>query len=231
MAESDGIALLRTIPDATIARLPLYLRTLTTLADAGHDTVSSQALAEAAGVNPAQLRKDLSHLGSYGVRGVGYDVAHLQASIGAQIGSAQEWPVVIVGMGNLGTALARYSGYAVRGFRVVALVDVASDLIGQQVQLATTSLEISPESALESVLARFPAAMVVLTTPVEVAQQVCDRVVAAGVRSILSFAPVLLQVPDGVVLRTVDLGRELQILAYHQSRHAEIGGDDRKEIW
>ena len=119
------------IPDATVARLPVYLRALRQLADQGIDTVSSQALAEAAGVSSAQLRKDLSHLGSYGTRGVGYDVQYLLREIGREVGSAHDWPVIIVGLGNLGTALANYSGFYSRGFRVVGLIDPNPDLVGQ----------------------------------------------------------------------------------------------------
>ncbi|WP_325048369.1 redox-sensing transcriptional repressor Rex [Desertihabitans brevis] len=209
----------RTIPDATIARLPLYLRALTALSDAGLATVSSGELADASGVSPAQLRKDLSHLGSYGVRGVGYDVATLTDKIGAQIGSTEWWSVVIVGMGNLGSALARYSGYATRGFHVAALVDASPALIGQQVTLDgpdPQTLTIRGDDELADIVAGIHPVIGVITTPAEPAQGVCDRLVEAGVRSILSFAPTVLSVPDGVALRAVDLGQELQILAYHQ---------------
>ncbi|HLT61913.1 MAG TPA: redox-sensing transcriptional repressor Rex, partial [Microlunatus sp.] len=127
------------IPDATIARLPVYLRVLNALAESGVATVSSGALAKAAGVNSAQLRKDLSYLGSYGTRGVGYDVDYLRVQIGREVGSAHEWPVLIVGIGNLGTALANYSGFYSRGFRVVGLVDPSPELIGRKIHGVTIS--------------------------------------------------------------------------------------------
>jgi redox-sensing transcriptional repressor len=205
------------IPAATVARLPVYLRALTSLSGSGTGTVSSGALAEAAGVSPAQLRKDLSHLGSYGTRGVGYDVAYLRFQIAREVGQAEEWPVVIVGLGNLGTALANYSGFRSRGFRVVGLVDPDPALVGRRLHgLAITDL-----SDLEDLLAETGAVIGVVATPSEAAQDVTDRLVSHGVTSILNFAPVVLAVPDGVHVRKVDLGQELQILAYHEHRRAE----------
>nr|WP_091416488.1 redox-sensing transcriptional repressor Rex [Friedmanniella luteola] len=205
------------IPRATVARLPVYLRALAQLSGSGTDTVSSGALAEAAGVGPAQLRKDLSHLGSYGIRGVGYDVAYLRFQIARELGEAEEWPVVIVGLGNLGTALANYSGFRSRGFRVVGLVDPDPALVGQTLHgLAITDLR-----DLEDLLAATGAVIGVVATPSEAAQEVTDRLVGHGVTSILNFAPVVLAVPDGVHVRKVDLGQELQILAYHEHRRVE----------
>ena len=205
------------IPEATIARLPGYLRALNSLADRNIDTVSSGALAEAAGVNSAQLRKDLSYLGSYGTRGVGYDVEYLRFQIGREVGSAHEWPVIIVGLGNLGTALANYSGFTSRGFRVVALVDPSPALVGKRIH----GIAISDLSELESVVPATGAAIAVLATPAEGAQEVCDRLVYLGVTSILTFASTVLVVPEGINVRKVDLGQELQILAYHEQQKSE----------
>ncbi len=202
------------IPDATIARLPVYLRTLTMFADNGVATISSGELADAAGVNSAQLRKDLSYLGTYGTRGVGYEVEYLRFQIGREIGSAQEWPVVIVGLGNLGTALANYSGFGSRGFKIVALLDPNPALIGRTV----VGVSISDLSELELIVDRTRARIAVIATPAAGAQAVCDRLVATGIRSILNFAPIALTVPIGVNLRKVDLGQELQILAYHEQQ-------------
>ncbi len=205
------------IPAATIARLPVYLRALNQLA-AGHTgTVSSGDLAEAAGVSSAQLRKDLSYLGSYGTRGVGYDVDYLRRAIGREMGSAREWPVIIVGLGNLGTALANYSGFSSRGFRIVAMVDPNPQLIGRRIN----GVAISDLVELDTVVARTGAAIAVIATPAEAAQEVCDRLVYQGVTSILNFAATLLVVPDGVTVRKVDLGQELQILAFHEQRKSE----------
>lgn len=205
------------LPAATIARLPVYLRELNLLSRSGVERVSSVALAEAVGVTPSKLRKDLSHLGSYGTRGVGYDIARLQAQIGREVGSTQEWPVVIVGIGNLGRALAGYSGFSNRGFRIVALVDPNPALVGT----AVNGVAISDLADLEDVVARTKAAIAVLATPAEAAQAVADRLVAQGVTSILNFAAAVLAVPDRVTVRNVDLGQELQILAYHEHRKAE----------
>ncbi len=204
----------RGVPEATLARLPVYLRALTTLDAGGGATVSSEELATVAGVNSAKLRKDLSYLGSYGVRGVGYDVEYLRYQISRVIGLTEDRPVVIVGVGNLGHALGGYSGFANRGFRVIALLDAdprrAGDLVGDHV--------VRPVEDLPDVVATGGPCIGVITTPAEAAQDVADRLVAAGVRSILNFAPAVLAVPDGVDVRNVDLSLELQILAYHERR-------------
>jgi len=213
--------LVKGIPRASVARLPVYLRALNQLAAQQIDTVSSGALAESAGVSSAQLRKDLSYLGSYGTRGVGYDVDYLRYQIGREMGSAHEWPVVIVGLGNLGTALANFSGFYSRGFRVVALVDPNPELVGKRIHgLAITEL-----NDMEDVVARTGAAIAVIATPAEAAQSVADRLVDLGVTSILNFAATVLVVPDGVNVRKVDLGQELQILAYHEQRKTEPAAD------
>jgi redox-sensing transcriptional repressor len=204
----------RGVPEATVARLPLYLRALAVLAERGVVTVSSDELAESAGVNSAKLRKDLSYLGSYGTRGVGYEVEFLRHQISREIGLTQDWPVVIVGIGNLGQALANYAGFASRGFRVVGLVDADPTRSGEVV----AGLVVRHADDLEQVIRERRVAIGVIATPAGAAQHVCDRLVAAGVTSILNFAPTLLQVPHGVDLRKVDLSIELQILAYHEQR-------------
>jgi redox-sensing transcriptional repressor len=209
----------RGIPEATVARLPVYLRALTTLAERGISTVSSEELATAAGVNSAKLRKDLSHLGSYGTRGVGYAVDYLVYQISRELGLTQDWPVVIVGIGNLGQALANYGGFASRGFRVVALVDADPARIGDVV----AGLEVRKIDELEGVVREHGVAIGVIATPANAAQDVCDRLVAFGVTSVLNFAPTVLSVPDGVDVRKVDLSIELQILAFHEQRKASIG--------
>lgn len=204
------------IPEATVARLPQYVRALAALAEAGLRTVSSEALAEAAGVGSAKLRKDLSHLGSYGTRGVGYDVAELHRQIADRLGRASSWQVVIVGVGSLGHALARYGGFASRGFTVVGLFDDGPSVIGEVV----AGLRVRPLDELPGVLRPGAATIGVLAVPAAHAQEVCDRLVAAGVRSVLNFAPTVLRVPEGVDVRKVDLASELQILAFHAHRRA-----------
>ena len=207
----------REIPEATVARLPVYLRALTTLSDAGTSTCSSEDLATAAGVNSAKLRKDLSYLGSYGTRGVGYDVEYLRYQIAREIGVTQDWPVVIVGIGNLGHALANYSGFRSRGFRVVALLDADPAREGE----AVAGVQVRRFDDLEQIVSEHAVAIGVIATPALAAQDVADRMVACGITSILNFAPSVLAVPDGVDVRKVDLSIELQILAYHEQRKAQ----------
>ena len=211
----------RDIPEATVARLPVYLRALTALAEAGTATCSSEELAAAAGVGSAKLRKDLSHLGSYGTRGVGYDVEYLRYQIAREIGVTQDWPVIIVGIGNLGNALSNYSGFRSRGFRVVALLDADAARHGDVV----AGLPVRPFDDLEEIVEESGVAIGVIATPASAAQEVADRMVAAGITSILNFAPQVLAVPDGVDVRKVDLSIELQILAYHEQRKvaADVG--------
>ncbi|HXH79684.1 redox-sensing transcriptional repressor Rex [Nocardioides sp.] len=206
----------RDIPEATVARLPIYLRALITLAEDGTETCSSEELATAAGVNSAKLRKDLSYLGSYGTRGVGYDVEYLRYQIAREIGVTQDWPVVIVGIGNLGHALANYSGFRSRGFRVVALLDADPDRHDEVV----AGVDVRPFDELEEIAAEHGVAIGVIATPALAAQDVADRMVTAGITSILNFAPTVLSVPAGVDVRKVDLSIELQILAFHVQRKA-----------
>jgi len=216
MAEAPG----RRIPEATVARLPLYYRALLETADRQIATISSERLAELAGVNAAKVRKDLSFLGSYGTRGVGYEVEYLLHEISRELGLTRDWPVVIVGIGNLGRALANYRGFGARGFRVVALVDTDSALVGQDVGDAV----VEPIEDLERIVRERQIAIGILATPAAAAQEVADQLVAAGVKSILNFAPTVLTVPDGVSLRKVDLAIELQILSFYQLRRGQPVG-------
>ena len=212
------------IPDATVARLPVYLRALYALADRGVATVASDELAAAAGVNSAKLRKDLSHLGSYGTRGVGYDVDYLVYQVSRELGLTQDWPVLIAGAGHLGRALANYGGFASRGFHVAALVDSDPAVVGTVIARHT----VRSAADMEDVIERFDVAIGVIATPAAVAQNVCDRLVAAGVTSILNFAPVVLNVPSGVDVRKVDLSIELQILAFHAQRRGAAVRDEKQ---
>ena len=204
----------RPVPASTVARLPVYLRALDRLAEAGVTRTSSGELAAGSGASPAQLRRDLSFLGSHGVRGVGYDVEHLQAQVAAVLGLTGDLAVVIVGIGNLGRALATYVAAAGTGFRVAALIDVDPQVVGS----AVAGLVVEHDADLPAVLHRTAARLAVLAVPANVAQGVCDRLVAAGVTGILTFVPVVLRVPEGVDLRSVDLATELQILAFHERR-------------
>ena len=199
-----------------MSRLPLYLQALTNMAGQGVATVSSQALAAATGVGSAKLRKDLSQLGSYGTRGVGYDVEHLVYEISRELGLTQDWRVVIVGVGNLGHALANYGGFAQRGFTVVALLDADSGVVGERIG----GLAVRPIADMPAVVREYGVQIGVIATPATVAQEVCDSLVAAGVTGVLNFAPCMISVPEGVMVRRVDLSTELQILAFHQQRKA-----------
>ncbi|HEX3542868.1 MAG TPA: redox-sensing transcriptional repressor Rex [Acidimicrobiales bacterium] len=210
----------RHIPEATVARLPVYLRALVEVADAKLATISSERLADLAGVNAAKVRKDLSYLGSYGTRGVGYDVEFLLYQISRQLGLTRDWPIVIVGVGNLGRALANYRGFAARGFRIVALLDADSDKVGERLG----EHSIRHMSELDTVVKKEQVAIGVIATPAVVAQEVADRLVEAGVNSILNFAPTVISVPANVALRKVDLSIELQILSFYHQR-AVIAND------
>lgn len=214
---SADVAARRGIPDASVARLPGYLQALTNLAERGIASVSSEELATASGVSSAKLRKDLSHLGSYGVRGVGYEVDRLAYEISTALGLTQDWPVAIVGMGNLGRALASYGGFAPQGFTVVALIDEDPAVVGQRVG----NLVVQPMEVLPTLTEGGRVAIGVIATPAGSAQAVADRLVATGFTSILNFAPGVLAVPEGVQVRKVDLATELQILAYHEQRRGE----------
>jgi redox-sensing transcriptional repressor len=204
----------RRIPEATVARLPLYLRVLGEAATERTLTISSDVLALRAGVNAAQVRKDLSYLGSYGTRGVGYDVDYLVRQINHQLGLDVDRRVAIVGAGNLGQALASYGGFPARGFQVVAAFDAdpakVGTLLGQTV--------VSHVSQLAETLLEKRVQVAIVTTPAPAAQGVVDAVTAAGVTSILNFAPTTVIVPAHVALRQVDLGIELQILSFYQQR-------------
>ena len=203
----------RKIPGAAVARLPLYYRALLEVAEEEVDTVSSERLAVLAGVNAAQVRKDLSYLGSYGTRGVGYEVAFLIDRISRELGLTHDWPVVIVGVGNLGHALANYRGLGARGFRVLALVDTDAEKVGEPVG----DLTVEAMAELPEIVRTRGITIGIIATPAAAAQEVADALVAAGVASILNFAPAVIAVPDGVSVRKVDLATELQILSFYQS--------------
>jgi len=204
----------RGIPEATVARLPVYLRALVSLSEQGIRTCSSEELAAAAGVNSSKLRKDLSYLGSYGTRGVGYDVEYLLFQMSRELGLTQDWPVAIVGVGNLGQALANYGGFGDRGFPVVALVDADASKVGT----AHGKLSVRHIDDLPAIARELQVAIGIIATPAVAAQDVADRLIAAGITSILNFAPSIISVPPEASLRKVDLALELQILSFYQQR-------------
>ncbi len=207
------------IPEATVARLPLYLRSLQEITTEGETTVSSERLATMAGVNAAKVRKDLSYFGSYGTRGVGYQVKSLLFEIRLELGLTHDWPCVIAGMGNLGQALANYGGFSDRGFVVAALVDADHEKIGTTVG----GIEIEDIESLDAVVRERDITIGIITTPASAAQTVADSMVEAGVISILNFSPTMVSVPPEISVRRVDLAVELQILSFYQGRRADVG--------
>jgi redox-sensing transcriptional repressor len=200
-------------PEATVTRLPVYQRILHELIRAGTQTVSSEQLADLAHVNASKVRKDLSFLGSFGTRGSGYDTAFLAGQIDRELGLGGDWPVVVVGLGNLGRALANSPGFTSRGFRVVGLFDVDPELVGTDVR----GVVVRHVEELKASTAGDPPAIGVIAAPASVAQDVADRLVDAGAGSILNFAPRVIRVPPTVLLRYVDLSMELQVMSFFLS--------------
>ncbi|MBG7603018.1 MAG: redox-sensing transcriptional repressor Rex [Actinobacteria bacterium] len=212
----DGQRTRRRIPEATVARLPVYLRILSEQFDDGVTNMSSEQLADFAGLNAAKVRKDLSYLGSYGTRGVGYEVEYLVYQIRRELGLTHDWPVVIVGAGNLGQALAGYGGFGDRGFPVGGIVDVDESKVGSLVG----GVRVRHLDEVAQVVQSRGISIGVIATPGAAAQEVADALVAAGVTSLLNFAPTVINVPHGISVRKVDLAVELQILSYYEQRRA-----------
>lgn len=202
-----------------MARLPVYLRILSEQADENVESISSDRLAEMAGVNAAKVRKDLSYLGSYGTRGVGYEVAFLVYQIRRELGLTHDWPVVIVGAGNLGQALANYGGFGERGFPVAGLVDNDQTKVGTVIG----GVRVRHIDELAQLVQARRVSIGAIATPAASAQNAADRLVQAGVTSILNFAPVVLSVPRTVTVRKVDLAVEMQILSYYEQRRTAAG--------
>jgi len=200
----------RRIADSTVRRLSLYLRFLEESAQRGLVTISSDELARRGGTTSAQVRKDLSFFGSFGKRGLGYSVPELTESLREILGLRRDWQVIIVGAGKIGTALAQYRGFRQRGFRVIAVYDLDPKKIGTK----WDSLTVRDLATLEQDVAKEHPDIAVLTTPAEAAQQVVDRLVATGVRALLNFAPLQLQVPADVTLRNVNMAMELEGLSF-----------------
>lgn len=202
------------VPDQTINRFPIYLRCLTQARAVGIAVVNSLQLAQMAGTNAAQVRKDLSYLGELGRRGIGYDVEGLIAHVSHVLGLTEVRRVAIVGYGRLGGALHGYRGLADRGFEIVALFDDDPAKVGT----TAGDLVVSPIKDLERQLRDRDVEIVILTTPTSVAQEVAERVAAAGVRAIMNFTYARLELPDDVRVRPVDLSVELQVLSFYLTR-------------
>ena len=204
------------IPEMTIRRLSIYARCLLQLEEDGVKSVSSQELAERFNLNSAQVRKDLAYFGEFGVRGIGYYVASLKAELQRILGLDREWAVVLVGFGNLGSALFHYKGFTRQGFKVVAIVDENPAKVGREVERVPV---ISSRDMAREVKAR-GIQIAILAVPVEAAQAVTDELVAAGIRAVLNFAPTRLRVPRDVRLKNVDLSIELETLSFYLAKSA-----------
>jgi len=204
------------IPEMTIRRLSIYARCLLQLEEDGVKSVSSQELAERFNLNSAQVRKDLAYFGEFGVRGIGYYVASLKAELQRILGLDREWAVVLVGFGNLGSALFHYKGFTRQGFKVVAIVDENPAKVGREVERVPV---IASRDMAREVKAR-GIQIAILAVPVEAAQAVTDELVAAGIRAVLNFAPTRLRVPREVRLKNVDLSIELETLSFYLAKSA-----------
>ena len=200
----------------TIRRLSIYARCLLQLEEDGVKSVSSQELAERFNLNSAQVRKDLAYFGEFGVRGIGYYVASLKAELQRILGLDREWAVVLVGFGNLGSALFHYKGFTRQGFKVVAIVDENPAKVGREVERVPV---IASRDMAREVKAR-GIQIAILAVPVEAAQAVTDELVAAGIRAVLNFAPTRLRVPRDVRLKNVDLSIELETLSFYLAKSA-----------
>jgi redox-sensing transcriptional repressor len=198
------------IAESTVRRLSLYLRFLEEFEAQGHQTISSGELAAHGATTSAQVRKDLSHFGSFGKRGLGYSVSALSASLRKILGLARQWRVIIVGAGKIGAALAEYESFRERGFRVVGVYDADLARVGR----ALGDVTVRDQRELEADIAKLAPDIALIAVPAHAAQALVDRAVTAGVRAILNFAPVPIQVPRHVVLRSVDMALELEVLSY-----------------
>ena len=198
------------IPRKSIYRLSIYQRCLARLKENGVETVSSEALAKAAGVKSTQLRKDLTYFGQFGTRGLGYNVEQLSKTIGAVLGHNCLQPVILVGLGNLGSALLRYGGFRKEGFEIVA----AFDLNPNHARVGETNVSLYAMDKLSTFVHQHNVKMAILTVPVTAAQLVTNQLVQAGIQAVLNFSPTVLEVPENVVVNSVDLAVELENLSY-----------------
>ncbi|MFH1349964.1 MAG: redox-sensing transcriptional repressor Rex [Pseudomonadota bacterium] len=203
------------IPDATIERIALYSRPLENLLVKGEMVVSSDKLASLCRVNPAQVRKDLSYFGEFGVRGVGYEIPELLFAIKKILASDREWRLGIVGVGNMGTALVRHENFLKRGYRFIAAFDSDSEKIGKTL---LSGLVIQPNSEIKQTTKTLGIEIGVITTPSSQAQAVADILVDAGIRSILNFSPIHIRQPKGCLVENVDFTVKIDNLTYHLSK-------------
>ncbi len=201
------------IPPATVQRLPLYLQCLEQL-DTNSVGISSKKIAEIAKVNDAQVRRDLSYLGTLGTRGVGYDILTLRKQLELELGLVDGLSAIIIGIGNLGSALAEYEGFKEKGFKIVGLFDSDSKKLNKQIG----SLAVKPLSEMKNTCEKYNVSIGIIATPEKVAEEIADKLIDCGIKSILNFAPIMLKNKSGIQIRSVDLSQELQILSYYLDR-------------
>jgi len=212
----------RKVSDSTVRRLSSYLRILRSLKGEGAPTVSSDRLAELGGLTSAQVRKDLSHFGNFGVRGRGYDVGALHEALSHILGLDRLWPTVVLGAGRLGTALTSYPDFGTQGFRILALFDTDPEKHGRRFGEAS----VRPLEELPAFAREFGVAVGIITTPGAAAQEAADRLVEAGILGILNFAPTTLDVPEAVTIRNVNLAIELEGLSFAIAEGGHLPGED-----
>jgi redox-sensing transcriptional repressor len=208
-----------TPPDVVISRLPLYARSLRYLLQEGVTSVSSQELGDRINVTAAQIRKDLSYFGEFGKQGIGYDVEKLLAQIEDILGLTQEWSVALVGIGHLGEAIARYEGFRSQGIRIVALFDNDPTKLGTTIN----GMTIMSDDQIGTTCRDHNIQLAIIAVPASRGQEVADKLIAAGVRAILNYAPVVIQVPEGVWVRNIDPVGLLHSMTYYLAREAEKG--------
>lgn len=199
------------IPEATIMRLSVYSRYLAEIDRKGIITISSGDIAEGVGVSPAQVRKDLAYFGEFGIRGVGYNVKDLHRNILRILGLSNQWNMTLVGLGNLGLALSTYKGFRERGFIITSIFDNDPQKIGMVID----GVEVMPVEKIEEVVPKTKTQIGAITVPASSAQEIADKLVKSGVKAILNFAPVVLNVPPEVELRNVDLSVNLEVLTFN----------------
>lgn len=199
------------IPDIVIGRLPLYLRALTRLQQEGRDVTSSHELGRRLGISSAQIRKDLSHFGGFGKQGTGYQIEFLVDKLRQVLQVNKQWHVAVVGAGNLGSAISNYAGFTERGFHIAWLFDADSDKVGKQIG----DFKVLPLDAMEETVKDNNCQIAMLAVPAEYAQQVADKLVEAGVRAILNYAPININVPEHVMVQYIDPVVHMQHMTYY----------------
>ena len=199
------------IPDIVISRLPIYLRALDRLAQEGHEVTSSQELGKRLGISSAQIRKDLSHFGGFGKQGTGYKIHYLKEQLRQVLKVEREWDVALVGAGDLGSAVARYKGFSERGFHITCVFDSASDKVGKK----AGAFQVQSIDQMAQVVGERGIKIAMIAVPAEHAQSVADQLIAAGVRAILNYAPINLNVPEDVRVQYIDPVLHLQRMTYY----------------